>query len=592
MALDCSPENLRRETEAAIAYRAKLTDLSAERDLERNGSDFMEGVTPEMESHDNAADEWMGNVLPQLVYYNPKCSVTSSRPIVQAGIVESIELGLNAWIKKSDLASKLVSLAEDMGIVYGVALVVMGQMPGYEDVGQKPLFPEVVVLKPDWFFTDPQAHGKDDWRFRGHYLIRDKDDLVAELDDQGMPKYDAELIDKLTGDSGPEELTKKELVAGVDRVPRNSIVLYEIYVPETGMIYTLAWGAGEAAYLCPPRKAFVPPGGPYVIFGVHKARNSPFPLAPLAVTAGAAREINAHVDQAVRQADRCKQMTFVDAAADKLKEIIINGKDGEVYGIPGAHDSNIVKVTVDGPDEDTLKWIEMRRADMQKKSGISNPQAGQVTGATATEINTVTSGMSLRLKFMQRQFRSCVMELLNKVVWYLCKSNNVIFWVPQDPESVANGQEEPADFQFMGGQQEGDGDFDPSDLQLDIEPYSMEIEDEAQMRQKAQTAFALLLQAAPVIPTTPFLNWPLLLEDTLKKFGVVDGRKYLNAAMLQQMSPVPVFQPGSPPAPAPGQDTPAPSPLNFATPNKPPTMPSGPATDMNLNNLMKQGSAA
>ena len=56
--------------------------------------------------------------------------------MVQAGIVESIELGLNAWIKKSGLSDKLVMLAEDMGIVYGVGLVVMGQMPGYEDAGQ------------------------------------------------------------------------------------------------------------------------------------------------------------------------------------------------------------------------------------------------------------------------------------------------------------------------------------------------------------------------------------------------------------------------------------------------------------------------
>src|SRR6185295_7618378 len=153
----------------------------------------------------------------------------------------------------------------------------------------------------------------------------------------------------------------------------------------------------------------------------------------LAITAGLVREINSHLDQAVRQADRAKEMTFVDIAHDKLKEILINGKDGEVYGVPGAHDKSIVKVTTDGPSEETMAWVETRRKDLQKKGGISDPTSGQVTGATATEINEVQQGASVRMRFMQRQFNACVVALLEGVVWYLCKSNNIVFWVPQEP---------------------------------------------------------------------------------------------------------------------------------------------------------------
>jgi hypothetical protein len=94
--------------------------------------------------------------------------------------------------------------------------------------------------------------------------------------------------------------------------------------------------------------------------------------------------------------------------------------------------------------------------------------------------------------------------------------------------------------------QPGQEDTDWSMFMLDIEPMSMRRVDPAVEQQRAQLALELVTTIAPIIPTTPFINWSAVLDligqannmpDFAKQILNVQGLAMIQAGMVPGVMP-------------------------------------------------------
>lgn len=576
---DVKADNLFWEATQAIRVREKHTTMSEDLIKQYHGSSWREGCGPDVESHENHAFDMVVNTHPFLIYTNPQVNVESKRPKVQRELAGALKHGLNRWIRDVKFADVVGEVALDTMFDFGVLLVTLTASPGHENKTTPPLRPNLERISPRKFFIDPQCHGKRKYRFIGHELEKDLEDLKSEkeidpITGESRHKYDQAVVAKLTADAdGTESGRPSELMrsSGGTVVPRNRVRLLEVYVPEHRQIFTLSYQTSadgdrkEGVFVRKPRAYFGPRWGPYILFGIYAIPDQVYPLPPLAITATLVDEINAQIDQVSDQADLAKQLTFVNGANSVLKNAVLTGRNGEVYGIPGFSKDQIETITLNGPSLEQMDYVDRLRQRLDRKSGITEFQRGNVTGdATAAENNLAAHAADIRRKFMQRNFRQDVVLTLETAAWFMCNSDNVVFPLAL-PSSVLDGEDgdqddvgEMEDALFLGGIQPGQEDFNWHDLEITIEPYSMEMVDQEALQKRIQTAFALVLQAAPIMPQINYVNWKSLLDDLFEAINIKDGRKYINFERLEQMIKM-RFEAGQPMG-IPGLDGAAPAP--------------------------------
>lgn len=598
MALDTSAENLWTERTEAVRFRHLHTKLAEERIKQYHGSTYRDGSGPDVESYENQAFDLMVNLIPHLVYYNPSVQVKSSRPVVQRKLANSMEHGLNRWVRDIAYADVLTEVALDLLFSFGVCLTHLEPVPGYEDRQAPPLRPALTRLDPTLYFCDPQSKGRSQIRYEGHDCIEDRDDMLeATITDpetgEEIPKFYRAKVKLLATDvegldSPSNFYDRGRLPGGVTKVPRNQIRYSEIWVPETGKIYTVASqtvrGKEESHFIAKPREFFGPPWGCYTLFGVYAVPSQVYPLPPLAITDNLVDEINAQIDQVTDQADKARQILVVNATNNKAVTAIKNARNGEILAIPGFDATQTARVQLDGPSPEQMNYIETLRARLDRKSGTPEFQRGNVTGdATAAENNLAAVATDSRRKFMKSQFGKSAIVPLKTAAWYMAKSNNVAFNVPVPASLLAEGEEaegmiggntdEMVDGVFLGGPQDGE-DFDFNDLEVEIKPYSMELVDEAQIRRDMQNTFALVIQTAPMIPQMPWVNWKSLFDDMFEAINAKDGRKYFDWDMLAQMMQQ-MAQPGAPLEIAGVDGQPGVNPLSLLVPKQGLRLPAG-----------------
>lgn len=553
--LDTSAENLYEEIRQAINLREKHTNLSADLIEQYAGSSWQEGRGPAVESHENHPFEFVQNTLPFLVYYNPKVDLKSSRPRVHRELVPSLKHAMDKWIRDVKFADTLLEVARDTMFDFGVLLVTLEALPGYEDEAAPPLRPALTRISPRCFFQDPQNHSKP--RFMGHEWTRDFDDLMNATQKDPVTGavshvYNREALAQLAGDHVDDFGKRKDpimaLPSGVNRVARKQVRGFECYVRETGMVYTLGYyltrdGKRKAVFLRPPRQAFGPTRGAYIVFGIYGIPDQVYPLAPLAVTANLVEELNAQIDQVTDLADQTRTFTLVNATNDKAQMAVQTAKNGDILTIPGFSQDQAQTVTIPGPSSEQLDYVDRLRERLDRKSGITEFMRGNVTGdATARENQLAANAVDVRRKFMRRMFHTDAAKALEVVLWFMLESNNVVFNVPVPKSLFAQAGEhtddggEMEDGVFMGGRHEGVEAASLEDLELSIEPYSMELVDEDSIKQTMQAAFALVMQVAPLLVQMPWVNWQTLLDDLFEAHGVRDCRKYFNWALIEKLA--------------------------------------------------------
>ncbi len=556
--LNCEPDNLRIEIEAAIKLRQRHTDVMDSLVQRFVGSSYRSDWGPDEPSIENHEFEYIVNTLPAVVNSNPVVTIKSRRPVVQRELVQAMQHGMNRWIKDVSLKDVLEPIIEDAVFKFGVAVITMEPVPGYHDREAPPMRPAVRRVSPKRFFMDPQADGPDQARFMGHVFVRDRDDMISAKNPNGSPKYDKKAIESLAGPSdGGSGSGSFGFIDDLDvAVDRDQVVAVEVFVPEMGMIYTIGFSTTKDSdrrvgkYLRKPRRYFGHPRGPYILFGFYTVPDQVYPLSPLSVTAEAVTEINAHSEQVKRQASVARNLVLVDSQHTALLDAIVNFEDGSVAGIPNFDRNAYAEVAMGGPNPGQMDYIERLRGRLDRRSGLTDIQRGQVSGkATATEAQLAAAASSGRVRYMQQRIRKSVVEVLENAGWLMFESSSVVFPVSKEkaekmifsglgsdePFRLEGSENDQEDSIFFGGPQDGQDDYTFFDLEIEIDPYSMEQVDEAVLQKRMETAVTTVSGFAPMMMQYPFINWPELLDDYFQALNIQDGRKYINFELLSQM---------------------------------------------------------
>jgi len=542
--LDVTPKNLYLEIEAAETLRDSYLESYSEIVDRFTGEAYQEGhgiSVPE-----NHVYEYISLTVPKLIYDNPRVHVSTRRPVSQKGVAEALEHGINRWIRDTRVRDTLERVAYDMLMSYGVIITSEAPQPGHSpgDVNA-PHWPMCYRIAPNRFFMDPIAGDITEARFAGHKWVRDKQDLLEEAKDDDT--WNSEVIESLSENTGIDDVGRHT----EDYPDRHEIVGYEVWVPEismpnfddedpqfNGTIYTIGVSAPDengkrkSDFIREPRNFYGPKYGPYCVYGVYTVPDRPYPLSPIVATLSQMDDLNAHVQSASASAARYKRLVFVDARNKKLLQDIKSQPDSYVVPVEGLSGDSIVPAEFGGITRQQIDYISMARDRLDRNSGMHDAQRGVVTGdATATEVQVAESSGSLRFAYIRRQFQEAVRRTVDNAAWYMYHDSRVVFPLGMDA-ARALGMGEPY---FVGGIPEQITGAMYSDVELEIDTYSMERANEALLQRRALEAYQVITQSAQMMAATPYVDWSSLLGKLGDSMNIPELGNLINEEQLKQM---------------------------------------------------------
>lgn len=542
--LDVTPKNLYLEIEAAETLRDSYLESYSEIVDRFTGEAYQEGhgiSVPE-----NHIYEYISLTVPKLIYDNPRVHVSTRRPVSQKGVAEALEHGINRWVRDTRVRDTLERVAYDMLMSYGVIITSEAPQPGYApgDVNA-PHWPMCYRIAPNRFFMDPIAGDITEARFAGHKWVRDKQDLLEEAKDDDT--WNSEVIESLSENTGIDDVGRHT----EDYPDRHEIVGYEVWVPEismpnfddedpqfNGTIYTIGVSAPDengkrkSDFIREPRNFYGPKYGPYCVYGVYTVPDRPYPLSPIVATLSQMDDLNAHVQSASASAARYKRLVFVDARNKKLLQDIKSQPDNYVVPVEGLSGDSIVPAEFGGITRQQIDYISMARDRLDRNSGMHDAQRGVVTGdATATEVQVAESSGSLRFAYIRRRFQEAVRRTVDNAAWYMYHDSRVVFPLGMDA-ARALGMGEPY---FVGGIPEQITGAMYSDVELEIDTYSMERANEALLQRRALEAYQVITQSAQMMAATPYVDWSSLLGKLGDSMNIPELGNLINEEQLKQM---------------------------------------------------------
>jgi hypothetical protein len=400
------------------------------------------------------------------------------------------------------------------------------------------------------FFFDPLTTWYGGARYVGHKWVRDKEDLLREAREApDSAGWNVEAIRQLAEDAGTESLPERERQQSGD-IKRKEIVGYEVWVPEkqmrssgrgfNGAIYTLAASQPsdddkqQVAFIREPRPYFGPAWGPYTLYGAYPVPLDPWPMAPFAATYLQQRDLNDIVRAAVEAMRKYKRVVFVSDQNPDLARKAKDSEDAFVIPVKGFKKEDIVQYEFGGLTTQHVQQMEQALSRLDRNTGINQPERGNITGATATEIAKADAASQESIAFVKQEFTDATIQVLESVSWFMWHDDRVKFPLGEEAQEALE-MGEP--WYFGGGAAEGES-FE--DLELEIEPYSMEHANQALLRAQYAEMVELVMNAATIIPQSPFYDWKRIFEKggeilndpTFADFYLADVAQQYAAQML------------------------------------------------------------
>ena len=552
--LSTEAKDLYSEIESAERLRDAHIASMGDQVGKYHGPYYQERNLQEHYAAENHYYEYISLVVPRLVFDNPRVRVTTRRPGTQDVVAKAIRHGLNRWIRDTKFRKILTELATDMLFSYGVGLITEEENKGLrpkKDVIDEatPMWPTCTRIPQERFIIDPVATSWEDARFMGHKWIRDKEDLIQQAKDNPDEGWDLEAVKGLSTTTDAGHLGRKK---NDDTPDREEVVCYEIWIPEIdtkdslggsagfhGSIYTLAViseGSNDekkAAFIREPRPYYGPRWGPYVMFGVYGVPSSIYPLSPLIAIEGQIEELNRHAESASRSAEQYKRLIFVDDTDPKFVQRVKDGTHHFVIPVNGLEKQRVVQAEIGGMTPAQLQYLQVARDRLDRNSGISDAQRGNIEGrGTATEVTVAAEASTIRLAFMKQQFSDAVEKVLQTVAWFFYHDDRVV--LPLGPEAERDlGVPEPW---LVGGEHDPESGATFDDLELEIEPYSMERSTEGTQQQKMMQLVNVILETAPLVPQLPYVNWDELYHRLGDTFNQDDLGSLIDVNIAMQMA--------------------------------------------------------
>ena len=553
---------------------------------------------------ENHPFEYISYVVPKLVYKNPKARVQSRRPGWPAAIAPAYQDGLNRWIAETNLVETLTELAVDFTFCLGVAVVDLEDNPTLRGVKvpenvekntnrskrkkprTRPKRPRVRRMGLDRYFRDPAARSWQDAIFKGHTEVRQKEDLLEEARANPDAGWNIQAIEELSAVSDSDKLGR----SSKDTPNRNEVVFHVVWVrdhegeghpgKDKGYHGTLFWVAENAnqgdqdpKFIRDPQPFYGPAWGPYVdCFAAYVVPGEAWPLSPLQAVAGQADDLNRVARAMTEQGEDYWRGVFADTT---VADFVSDRPSGTVFGIEGFDPSKALEVAVGGIAPELLQDYQVRRERLERVSGYTDAQRGEVSGqGTATEIAIADAASSVRIDWLKERYTAAVQWVLKTVCWYMYYDDRVLFPLGPNGYTAGPASGDGSEMWFDGGDHDPESGYTFEDLEVAIEVYSMERVNEGMMQQRSLQAFTLVAQVAPLIPQTPFVRWDWLFEKLGESFNMDGFAQVIDMQGAQSMM-------GMQPEGAPGGSGPR---LagdvggRGASPGRPPAMPAMPQT--------------
>lgn len=534
-----------------------------------HGEFYRDGVEPTDSMPENHAFEWISLITPKVIWDNPVVNVSSRRSGTDKATIKKLQHALNRWTKDEDLWRTLQRVWYDMAFSYGVTRCTLEESDIYPGAdGLKPLRPCIKRLPPKRFRVDPRADHISEARWMGHLWVRDKNDLMSD------DRYNREAIMDIAADADLD-------MAGADKdAPhRKEIVGYEIWVPEKeyegasaddgyhGTIYTLATAnnhatgkSAEPLWIRDPRPFYGPVTGPYALWGVYLVPGQVLPLSPLAATYKQVKELNTHAAAAARSAARTKKFIGYDPAMAEAGKAVKSAEDGTVVAVPGLKEGAVQELEFGGVGEGQYGYLALLRDRVDRSTGINESSRGNAEkNTTATAVAAASQGMSDRIALIQSLFTDNTAGVLYSAGWYMWHSEFVVFplgdeavpdvaprpkYLPPEAEAETVAMDTGMDeslvkaalswspkIMWAGGIE--DGFYDELDLQ--IEPYSMQRVDDSVLQRRALDVFDLVTRAAPTMIQSPHIDWQELLDQVGEPMNMKGLGDKIKMPMLEQL---------------------------------------------------------
>jgi len=572
--LEATPEALIAELEAGIRNQENVTHYKDEMVKGYSGPYYNRRGMGEKEEPENFYFEYTSYLLPRLVFNNPRVQVKSRRLGPQKQVADAIRHGLNRWCVDTEFRKVLVPSAVDFLFLHTVLLTTFEEEDGGDGVrpsrppqfgNNVPHMPRVTHVDTDSFVWDPVGRTPMDWRWAGHRYVRDKEDLLAEAK-ESPETWDEKMLDKIS--TSEEKETERRRIRG-ESPDRNEVVLYEIWYPEqydedeydsmdeardagfNGMIYTVARDqTGNADqklkdnWIRKPRSYYGPRWGPYTYIGAYPVPGESNRLSPLLAVEAQTRNLNMHARAYKDSSKSFKQLVLVDGDDPKLAQQIKSSADQFVIPVTGFDKNKVVQIAVGGAHQSQLESVQVFKDQLNRNAGMGEAQRGVTTGATATETSVAANSSALRMDFIVQQWQDGIVRALRTVSWYLYHSGKVMIPLGEDAademEKDGNPVPEGETPFFIGGDTDDESGATFDDLELDIEPYSMERTDQGLLQRRTMELMSLIPNLVQMMAQAPTgVDWPELLDrigDAFNApgFGQLFHPEELAAAMGQQ----------------------------------------------------------
>jgi len=517
--------------------------------------------------------EYISLLLPRIAFDTPRVRIVSQRVGMHEMIAEALAAGVNRQFREQHVRRTQMEVATDMLFNWGIMLVSQEPVPGRrpterwidrEEGGSwetiEPFGPRAYRISQRNYVQDPQALTQDAVRFRGHKYLRDKEDLLKEAQDDkyrdkdDQQHWNVKLIESMG--SNTSKPSQSNVISGdFPRefvFDRDQIEVWEIWVPEHankekdhgpaegyhGVKYTLAVDAADGGedrktgWLKPPQPYYGPRWGPYTMFGVYPVPDMPMPLSPLVAVDRQIRELNKHAKAASKAMAEYKRLVFVDSGDPDLADQVRDGGDALVIPVDGLAASSgqkVVTAEIGGITEHHLTHLNVLRGRLDRNSGLTEAMRGNVTGlGTATEQSIADQAADARVAFVQQQFADAMAQVATTYAWYDYHDDRVV--IPLGPDMAVEGQE----LQFQGGTYEDGTGATFDDLELEIEPFSMERTTQATQQRRMQEMMQIVTEIAPAIPTMPWVKWDMILRTLGQTMNVPNLHEVIDLQVAAQ----------------------------------------------------------
>jgi len=532
------PEHAMEEVKAAVEFRNRHTKALDDQIQRFRGPYWKKDTATGSDSYapENTYYEYVSLMIPKLIFDNPRCQVSSRKPGPANDVATALRYGLNRWVRDCVLRKRLVELATDMLFGYGVAVVREdavnssgGAVNMPEKDVQKPskiMWPVVERISPKQFIIDPGCTRASDALFMGHEYRRTRKELLAMADrEEG---WDKEAIREAAASDAHRDKGNQRLYPD-----RDEIVVYEVWCPDYemdespgsdmgfhGTIITLAacqspeGSSPLGKYLRKPRPFYGPRTGPYSMFGVYKVPDSPIPLSPLLAVEAQISDLNEHVRAASNSMMKHKRIVGVN---DPRTAQLVKDTGHDYVAVVPFEDGRamIQEFELGGQTEQQARWIATCRERADRALGMDEALRGAVSGAgTATEHTIASEAANTRIAYIKQAFTDSVTALLEKVAFYMYHDDRIVFPLGSETAREMGLPPDAAPY-FEGGGHDGEAGYGFEDLELEIEPYSMERATEGMAQKRAMETHSLILNTLPAMQQFPDYPW----LDHFQKIG-------------------------------------------------------------------------